>query len=262
VSEGDGGTAAGRAATGRDAAGREGAVTRSFVALATSLAVGADIVDLLSRLTGDCALLLDVTSAGLLLDAGGGVLHVMAASTEETRRLELFQTQRDEGPCLDCFRSGAPVSVPDLAGQDRWPHFADAAAGHGFAAVHAVPMRLRSTVIGALGLFSEHAGALNDDDLALAQALADVASAALVQREASLNPPSLTLRLQEALHARVLVEQAKGVLAYRGGISTSAAFDLLRGYAHARDQRLSTVADWLVHGDLPAQAVLDHSPTP
>jgi len=240
-------------------AGREGAIARSFVALATSLAVGTDIVDLLSRLTGDCARLLDITSAGLLLDAGGGVLHVMAASSEETQRLELFQTQRDEGPCLDCFHTGAPVSVPDLAHDDRWPHFADAALGLGFAAVHGVPMRLRAHTIGALGLFSEHPGKLNPDDLNLAQALADVASVALVQHDAGLDPPAITMRLQEALHARVLVEQAKGVLAYRGGLSTHAAFDVLRAYAHRVDQRLSTVAGWIVHGELPAHVVLDSS---
>jgi GAF domain-containing protein len=245
--------------SGETGAGRESDVARSFVALATSLAVGADIVDLLTRLTADCARLLDVTSAGLLLDAGGGVLHVMAASSEETRRLELFQLQRDEGPCLDCFRSGRPISVPQLSRQGLWPHFAGAAERHGFSSVHAVPMRLRAHTIGALGLFSEHAGELNADDLALAQALADVASVALVQHERSLDPPSITLRLQEALHARVLVEQAKGFLAHQGGVSTHAAFDLLRDYADHHDQRLSTVAGWLVHGDLPAQAVIQRS---
>lgn len=240
---------------------RESDVTRSFVALATSLAVGADIVDLLTRLTGDCARLLDITSTGLLLDDGRGVLHVMAASSEETWRLELFQTQRDEGPCLDCFRSGELISAPDLDQQQRWPHFATAAREHGFASVHAVPMRLRAHTIGALGLFGERPGELNEQDLRLAQALADVASAALVQHEAGLTPPSITLRLQEALHARVLVEQAKGILAYRGEISTHAAFEVLRSYASEHDQRLSVVAGWLVHGDLPARVLLEGSTT-
>ena len=245
-------------------AGRERAVTRSFVALATSLVIGADIVDLLTRLTGDCARLLDVTSAGLLLDDGRGTLHVMAASSEETHRLELFQTQRSEGPCLDCFHCGEPVSVPDLGRQQRWPRFAAAAREQGFASVHALPMRLREHTIGALGLFSEHPGQLNEEDLSLAQALADVASVALIQHEAgltSITPPSITLRLQEALHARALVEQAKGVLAYRAGISTQAAFEVLRGYACDQEQPLSVIASRVVHGDLPTQVVLEGSTT-
>jgi GAF domain-containing protein len=240
---------------------REGAVARSFVALATSLALGADIVELLTRLTSDCARLLDIASAGILLGDARGVLRVMAASSERTREVELFQTQRAEGPCLDCFRSGRPVSVVDLAEDRRWPRFAAAATGHGFSSVHAVPMRLRHQTLGALGLFGVRPGALAPQDLTLAQALADVASVALVQHDASVNAPSVTIRLQAALNARVQVEQAKGVLAHRGGISTHEAFDVLRAYADDSEQPLSTVAGWVVHGDLPAQAVLDHVPS-
>jgi transcriptional regulator with GAF, ATPase, and Fis domain len=238
---------------------REAAVTRSFVALATSLALGADIVELLTRLTTDCARLLDVKSAGLLLGDARGVLHVMAASSERTHEVELFQTQRAEGPCLDCYRTGSPVSVVDLSADHRWPRFAAAATDHGFSSVHAVPMRLREHTLGALGLFGEAPGSLNAEDLTLAQALADVASVALVQHEFPVTPESVTVRLQAALNARVQVEQAKGVLAYTGGTSTHAAFDVLRAYADERGQPLSTVAAWVVHGDLPARSVLEHA---
>jgi GAF domain-containing protein len=241
-------------------ADREGSVARSFVALATSLALGADIVELLTRLTGDCARLLDIESAGILLSDARGVLHVMAASSEQTHEVELFQTQRAEGPCLDCFRTGAPVSVVDLAEDQRWPRFAAAAVDHGFSSVHAVPMRLRRQTLGALGLFGDHPGALAPEDLVLAQALADVASVALVQYDASVTPPSVTVRLQAALNARIKVEQAKGVLAYTGDMGTHEAFDVLRAYAGDHDQPLSTVAGWVVHGDLPARTVLQHVP--
>lgn len=240
---------------------REGAVARSFVALATSLALGADIVELLTRLTGDCARLLDITSAGLLLGDPRGVLHVMAASSEQTQEVELFQTQRAEGPCLDCYRTGEPVVVEDLTTDGRWPAFAAAATSHGFSSVHAVPMRLRRQTLGALGLFGVVPGALREEDLTLAQALADVASVALVQHEGAVSPPSVALRLQAALNARMQVEQAKGVLAYTGRITTHEAFGLLRAYADDHVTPLSTVSDWIVHRDLPATTVLNHVPS-
>lgn len=156
-------------------------MSQAFVSLANNLVDEGDVIELLTSLTTDCARLLDIASAGLLLADHRRALHLVAASSEATRDLELFQLQRDQGPCLDCFRTGAPVSVPDLRDErERWPAFAAAAAGAGFVAVHAVPMRLRDNVLGALGLFGATAGPLNDDDLALAQALAHVASVALV----------------------------------------------------------------------------------
>ena len=137
-------------------AGRERGVTDAFVSLATALADGLDPVDLLSGLTADCARLLDVASAGLLLADRRGVLHVLAASSEETRSLEVFQLQREQGPCLDCYRSGAPVSVADLRAETaRWPLFVEAATEAGFASVHAVPLRLRDNVLGTMGLFDD-----------------------------------------------------------------------------------------------------------
>ena len=93
---------------------REREVTRAFVQLASSLARGYDVVELLSGLTTDCAHLLDVASAGLLLADRRGVLHVMAASSERTRQLEVFQVQRADGPCRDCYLDGTPVAAPDL----------------------------------------------------------------------------------------------------------------------------------------------------
>src|SRR5450755_390843 len=137
---------------------REHEITRAFVSIANSMAEGADVVDLLSRLTSDCARLLDIASAGLLLADSRGALHVLAASSERTRDLEIFQLQSDEGPCLDCFHSGQQVSVNDLSLETkRWPQFVAAATAAGFAAVHALPMRLRGTTLGALNLFGDKA---------------------------------------------------------------------------------------------------------
>jgi transcriptional regulator with GAF, ATPase, and Fis domain len=241
---------------------REGDVTQAFVSLASSLVNGYDPVDLLSELTEDCARLLDVTSAGLLLADGLGVLHVLAASSERTRLLELFQLQRDEGPCRDCFHTGASVTVADLEqAADRWPQFVPAARAAGFASVHALPLRLRDKVLGALGLFSATAGTLNSDDLVLGQALADVACIALMQDRAMADMTMVHEQLQAALLSRIVVEQAKGVLAQLGSLEMDEAFALLRGYARDHDLRLTDLAEAVVARTFAAQNLLDYGRT-
>ncbi|HEY6748454.1 MAG TPA: GAF and ANTAR domain-containing protein [Mycobacteriales bacterium] len=241
-------------------ADRERAVTEAFVALATSLADGADVVDMLSGLAADTTRLLDVDSTGLLLADHRGVLHVVAASSEATRTLEVFQVQRAQGPCLDCYRSGRPVNVSDLSAEAaRWPQFAAAAAEAGFASVHALPMRLRDQVLGTVGLFGTTVGALGEDDLRLGQALAYVAAIALVQEKAAQDQALITAQLQTALDSRVVLEQAKGVLAQRSGLDMEPAFAVLRGYARDHNLRLTEVARAVVARDLPAELLLAHA---
>lgn len=240
--------------------GREKQVTEAFVAIATTLARGYDVVEMLNGLTGDCARLLDIASAGLLLADRRGVLHVLAASSERARELEVHQLQRDDGPCLDCFRDGAPVSVADLSAQEeRWPAFVPAARAAGYRSVHAVPLRLQDTVLGAMGLFGAEVGPLNDDDLVLGQALADVASVALVQDRTATNATALSAQLQGALTSRVVLEQAKGVIAQQSGTDVDEAFDVLRGYARDHHQRLTDVARAVVARNLPARRLVDHA---
>ena len=193
---------------------REHDIIRAFMELSHELVDGYDMVDPLSEWTANCVHLLDVAAAGLLLADGRGVLHLIAASSEHTHHLEVFQLQREQGPCLDCFRTGAPVVVPDLKAESgRWPDFARVAASVGFASVHALPMRLRDTVLGTLGLFGSTAGRLDDDDLALAQALVHVASVAIVNEKAAADRDLVNAQLQQALTSRIVLEQAKGVLA-------------------------------------------------
>ncbi len=246
--------------TRRETGTREHSVTDAFVAIANSLVDGYDLVDLYSGLTTDCARLLDVASTGLLLADARGVLHVVAASSEKARNLELFQLQQEEGPCLDCFRSGLPRSVPDLAGEAaRWPGFVQAATAAGFASVHAMPMRLRDTVLGALGLFGAKAGPLNEDDLHLAQALAHVASVALVAGKAATDKAAINEQLQVALNSRVVLEQAKGLLAQLANLDMDQSFAVLRRYSRDHNRRLSEIAHEVVCRELPAAQLIDHA---
>lgn len=188
------------------------------------------------------------------------MLHVVAASSEATRALEVYQLQREQGPCLDCYHTGAPVNVPDLVAETaRWPLFVEAAADAGFASVHALPVRLRDNVLGTMGLFGRHVGALDDDDLSLGQALADVAAVAIVQDKAAADSALVNEQLQTALTSRVLVEQAKGVLAQRGDLTMKRSFVVLRRYARDHNLRLTDVARAVAGRELSAQRLLDHS---
>lgn len=239
---------------------REQLIVRAFVELADSLARGFDAVDLLDRLAHSCVAILDVASAGLLLADQLGRLHVLAASSQAARELEVFQLQRDEGPCRDCYHSGVEIDVPDLAAEvDRWPQFVPRATAAGFASVHVVPLRLRSEVLGALGLFGTGVGALDSEDHVLAQALADVASVALVQERAAADREALAAQLQRALSNRVVLEQAKGLLAHAGDMDVGRAFDLLRRYARDNNLRLTDVAAAVVARTLSSDQVLTHA---
>lgn len=241
---------------------REHQIIRAFVDLSNELVDEYDVVDMLSHLTTSCAGLLNVASAGLLLADGKGTLHLMASTSERTHHLEVFQLQREEGPCLDCYADGEPVIVPDLATeQQRWPQFCRAAEAVGFKSVHALPMRLRDTLLGTLGLFGEETGRLDDDDLALAQALVHVASVAIVNEKAAADLAIVNSQLQHALTSRVVLEQAKGVIAHTGGIEMSDAFAVLRRYARDHGRLLSDVATEVVNRELSGQTLLDHART-
>jgi hypothetical protein len=174
---------------------------------------------------------------------------VVAASSEAARLLELFQLQNDQGPCLDCYRSGQPVQAADLAAAaGRWPRFAPAALQAGFAAVQALPMRLREQVIGALNLFRAVPGAFDPADVRVGQALADVATISLLHERSMRHTDALNEQLQTALNSRVVIEQAKGKLAERLGVDMDQAFSLLRNYARNRNLRLSDLAQAFIDG--------------
>lgn len=239
------------------AANREHDVTQAFVSLASALVGEYDIADLYTSLTSVSTQLLDVSSAGLLLVNPAGELRLAGASSEHTRNLELFLLQCEQGPCLDCFRDGVPVSVADLREEEaRWPRFVPTAVAAGFRWVHALPMHLRGVRLGTLGLFGTTPGALSSADLELGQALADVASVALVGNQAALDHVKLTDQLQTALNSRVILEQAKGQL---GTVSMEGAFDALRRYARDHNARLSEVARQVVARELTGDQVFDHA---
>jgi transcriptional regulator with GAF, ATPase, and Fis domain len=227
-------------------------LAEAFVEMADTLVDDFDLLEFLHRVTVRCAEVLGVSAAGIMLTDQRGALRVIAASTEKTRLLELLQMQTNEGPCPECFHTGQPVAVADVnASRARWPLFADQAGQAGFASTHALPMRLRTDIIGALNLFHTERGALPANTIRLGQGLADVATIALLQARTITHRETLAEQLQTALNSRVVIEQAKGVIAERHQLDMSQAFTLLRNTARDRNRRLSELARTVVDGADP-----------
>ncbi|HUP71767.1 MAG TPA: GAF and ANTAR domain-containing protein [Acidimicrobiales bacterium] len=243
----------------RTAATREVLATRTFVLLADTLVVDFDLMELLTVLADRCVTLFDAAAAGILLADHDGRLRVMAASDEQAELLELFQVQSDEGPCLDCYRTGDPVVNSDLRGQTPWPKFSAESIRLGFASVCALPMRLRNDVLGCLNLFMSQAMNLSAADVALAQALADVASIAIMQDAANRNATTRELQLQHALDSRIIIEQAKGMIAEHESVNMNTAFTLIRTFARNHNLALTEAAAELVEGNLSADALTQGS---
>jgi GAF domain-containing protein len=235
---------------------RETNLARTLVELADTLVADFDVVELLTLLADRCVEVLDVGAAGLMLAAPDGDLRVMASSSEAMRLLELFELQSREGPCLDCYLTGKPVVNQNLTTVNgRWPRFAPEALAAGFHSVHALPMRLRGTVIGALNLFHTVPGQMRDADVEAAQALADVATIAILQHRASLEAQVLNDQLHHALNSRIVIEQAKGVVAEREHLNMEAAFFALRNHARNHNLRLVDIARAVIDGSLSVSAL-------
>ena len=230
---------------------REQLLATTFVDLADTLVADFDVIDFLHTLATRSVELLSADAAGIMLAGPDGGLHVMASSAEEARLLELYELQNNEGPCLDCFRSGRPVARDDLSGmRSSWPAFTEQLQQLGFHSAHALPMRLREETIGALNLFRLEPGRLSEADVRIGQAMADVATVGLLQERSIAASELLATQLQTALTSRVQLEQAKGMLAERTGLPMDQAFRLMRDYARGRGRRLSDVAAQIINGSV------------
>lgn len=228
-----------------------------FVELADTLVDDFDVTDFLTTLTERCVELLGADAAGLMLADERGSLQLVASTTERARLLEVFELQTDEGPCLDCFASGEALTNVDLEeSARRWPRFTEAAEATGFGNTHALPLRLRGRVIGALNLFTDRRRPLDDHDVVVGQAMADVATIGLLQERSLREQTVLSEQLQAALHSRIAVEQAKGVLAARSGVSVGDAFTAMRRYARGHGLALAAVSADVIDGTLAADVVM------
>ncbi|MCW2871644.1 GAF and ANTAR domain-containing protein [Actinacidiphila oryziradicis] len=231
---------------------REQRLAEIFVEVADSLIDEFDVIDFLQNLSARCVELLGVSAAGILLADQYGDLQIIAASDEHTRLLELFALQHAQGPCVECYRSGSArtnINLTDLTATAAWPQFASRARASGFTVTHALPLRLRTRIVGALSLFqAAPAPPLGIEGVALAQALGDVATIAILQQRTLEQTYVEKGQLQAALTSRILVEQAKGVLAERWQTTVDEAFVAFRKYARSQHLRLSDFARQIIEG--------------
>ena len=235
---------------------REEKINDAFVRVTGTLVNDYDIVDLLSTLVNTCTELLDVQAGGILLADSVGVLELVASTSEEAETVEIMVLAAGAGPCVDCYTTGAPVNVPDIA-QDaqRWPRFQRTALEQGFRAAHATPLRLHGQVIGAMNLLSTMPGPLSERDIKLAQALADVATVGIMHERTFRQPGTVAAQLYLALDTRVLIEQAKGALAQYLSCTMSEAFNALRGYARLHNVTLRFASQGILNRTIPIEQI-------
>ncbi|MET0473923.1 MAG: GAF and ANTAR domain-containing protein [Mycobacterium sp.] len=224
-------------------------LANAFVGLADTLVADYDVIELAQQLIDTSMNVLPITAAGILLGDSKGELHVFASSSEQTRLLEVLQVEADVGPCLEAYRAGEPVTAADLsAAAARWPAFAERATEYGFRSVTALPLRLRTERVGALNLFRAEVGDMPPADVSVAQALADVAAIGILHQRILTRSEMVNQQLQMALNTRLIIEQAKGVLAERGGLDMDQAFKVLRAHARSTSTRLADLARSVVDG--------------
>lgn len=220
----------------------------AFAETGDTLVSDFDIGVFLRQLGARCVESTAVDAVGLLVGDRRGRPSVVAGSSVAAEGLAAAERDGGDGPGRDCFRTGHPVGPVDLLSAGRWPRFAVLARDAGFGSVEAVPMRLRDSTIGAVSLFVRMRCAIDPEDRAIAQALAGTATIGLLRRRRVDEQEALAVQLRGAMASRILVEQAKGVLAEREGMSVDAAFAGMRLFARNRNLRLRDVAATVVSG--------------
>jgi GAF domain-containing protein len=215
---------------------------------ASALTGDDDVTDMLARLLDDARSVLGAQAVGLLMLTRAGDLELLSATSHRAAELEIFQIQHDSGPCVDAIRTGEQLSVSgDSEIRGRWPETGPAIVGAGFSAVHAYPLRWHGRVLGAMNVFRDDTSLPEAGEENSGQAFANIATIVIVQ-PAGLSEQQVTDRVKQALEARTVIEQAKGVLAYTRGLDMSAAYDLLRVLAADRGSSLTATAADVIAG--------------
>jgi|RhiMethySRZTD1v2_1073278.scaffolds.fasta_scaffold512062_2 hypothetical protein len=205
-----------------------------------------DAGDVLRELLENCAVLYPAAAVAVLVRDGRPGLELLSATSHRAEELELLQMQHEQGPCVEAISSGAPVFASS-AGEmvQRWGPIGEAVAARGFTGVHAYPMHWRTQVIGGLNIFLSNGAVPAPESRTIGRMAADLATLVVVHTS---DAPTgqITARVHEAVTARSVVEQAKGVLAYQHDVGMAAAFDLLVRRAAERGVPVSELARTIV----------------
>lgn len=243
--------------TGQPGRAREHDIVATMARLADTLVAGFDQLELLRDLSESCTRILDADAAGVSVATDRTLRFVVATREDDMELIELLELDHTDGPSLEAFRRRVHVASGDITESvDRWPRWAPRALELGFRAVDAFPMRLRDDAVGALNVYATRPRRLDDRDVAVGTALADIATTGILQARAIADQAHVTAQLQHALASRVVVEQAKGVIAERDRVDPATAFERLRHQARSTSTSLTELAHAVVSGEveLPARA--------
>lgn len=224
-------------------------LAETFVKLADTLVGDFDAEGFLRFLAARARETLCADASAVVLSEVSGQLRAASDCADKIRSEPVWGLLPGDGPVMECFRTGTSIVVPDMAERNnRWNRFLSASRSAGFAALHAVPLRLRDTTIGAMALFSRQRGTPPPETARIAEAMAEAATIALLHQRALVHEQTLAEQLQTAFTSRILIEQAKGVLAERLDTSVDSAFTLLREHARSRNLRLAELAAKVLDG--------------
>lgn len=228
----------------------QAALKRAFADFARTISDRYEIGDVLYRLTDQIVDVLEVDGAGVSLGHEADSLRFVTATDDRVSRLEDAQVAARSGPCFDAYRSGDLTVCEDLEAEDRWPSYREAAVGEGFRSVAGIPMPIGERRIGALDLYRSRPGSWDVETLDVAQLLANTASGYILNWQALQESRTLAEQLQRALDSRVVIEQAKGMVAARHEVDPGAAFDILRRRSRSTSTRLHEICRQVVAGEL------------
>ena len=214
----------------------------ALATLAEALVTDFDFIDLAHSLARSTVATLDAAAAGVMVVDRSGELQVVAASDEDTHVLEVFELQRHQGPCFDSWVTGQAISASDFSAQGAWPDFSRRAFELGYVSACAVPLHFRGHQLGALNIFWSTRHEVTRQDLQSAQSLANLASVGLAQQAAPVDPRDLAEEVETAIHGRIAIEQAKGMLAVQAGITLEAAYELMSSYARSQQTFVRAIA--------------------
>jgi GAF domain-containing protein len=216
---------------------RDARLAGVFVGVVEAFQAGDRFVDAMDLIVQACTEFTRATQAAVILASEDGALRAVASTHERTLDVEEAQIGVDAGPCVDCLTTGRTLEVADIdAVREQWPVFAETARAAGIGAAVAVPIIVGGRSIAGINVFLDTPGHLTPSEVAVIEALARVAAVTLEQRQAGDDRAALAVQLTQALESRVVIEQAKGYLAYQHSTSPASAFGLLRN--HARSTRL------------------------
>jgi signal transduction protein with GAF and PtsI domain len=193
----------------------------------------------------------DEVGVTLLVDT---IPRTAAYTTARTLEIDSLQYAAGDGPCLDAFRHQRENSVNLAEAMERWPTFAEQAAGYGYESLLAVPLVSGGEALGALNLYAQRAGAFDEFDASVVRMAAHRCADTVAAAQEIMGARALATQLEQAMGSRAVIEQAKGILIGIRGISEHEAFEILRTESQNRNVKVRDLAGRIVTGTYEALA--------